>query len=62
VTAVLTYQRVWEVLKDGDWHTMDELRSVCRFPERWLEEFRKDGLQVVEDLDHGKVALLHAAV
>jgi hypothetical protein len=51
-----TYDRVKDVLADGDWHTLDELKQVSYFPERWLEEFRRDGLEVVEE--HGKVALV----
>jgi hypothetical protein len=52
-----TYQRVKDVLADGEWHSMEELREVCLFPERWVEELRKDGLDVREDRDEGKVAL-----
>jgi hypothetical protein len=54
-----TYDRVKDVLADGDWHTLDELKQVSYFPERWLEEFRLDGLEVVEE--DGKVALVGAA-
>jgi len=55
-----TYQRVKNVLADGDWHTVDELKEVSSFPERWIEELRKDGLEVVEDAVEGKVALVGA--
>jgi len=54
-----TYDRVKDVLADGDWHTIEELKQVSFFPERWLEEFRRDGLEVIED--DGKVALVGAA-
>jgi hypothetical protein len=53
-----TYQRVKDLLEDGDWHTVDELKEVSQFPERWLEELRKDGLEVVEDGPEGRVALV----
>ena len=56
-----TYQRVRAVLADGEWHTMDELKEVCSFPERWVEELRKDGLEVAEDEHEGKIALVAAA-
>ena len=56
-----TYQRVKNVLADGDWHTVDELKEVSSFPERWIEELRRDGLEVVEDETEGKVALVGAA-
>ena len=54
-----TYDRVKDVLADGDWHSLDELKQVSYFPERWLEEFRRDGLDVVEE--DGKVALVGSA-
>lgn len=53
-----TYQRVKELLDDGEWHSLDELKAVSSFPERWIEELRRDGLDVVEDKPVGKVALL----
>jgi hypothetical protein len=53
-----TYQRVKDLLEDGDWHTVDELKEVSQFPERWLEELRRDGLEVVEDGPEGRVALV----
>ncbi len=55
-----TYDRVKGVLSDGEWHTLDELREVSYFPERWIEELRRDGLEVVENEDEGKVALVGA--
>ncbi len=56
-----TYQRVRNVLSDGEWHSIDELKEVCSFPERWIEELRKDGLQLIEDEDEGKIALVGAS-
>ena len=56
-----TYERVRSVLADGDWHTVDELREVSFFPERWINELRLDGLEVVEDEAQGRVALVGAA-
>ena len=53
-----TYERVRNVLAEGDWHTVDELREVSFFPERWINELRIDGLEVVEDEAEGKVALV----
>ena len=53
-----TYQRVRDVLADGEWHSIEELRKVSRFPERWLEELRKDGLEVMVDSYEGNVALV----
>lgn len=56
-----TYQRVRNVLADGEWHSIEELKEVCHFPERWIEELRRDGLEVSEDKDEGKVVLVGAA-
>jgi hypothetical protein len=56
-----TYQRVVDVLADGEWHSMEELKEVCLFPERWVEELRKDGLDVREDSDAGKIVLVAAS-
>ena len=53
-----TYDRVKDVLADGNWHTLEELREVSYFPERWIEELRRDGLEVVEDKQEGKLALV----
>jgi hypothetical protein len=55
-----SYQRVKNVLADGDWHSVGELKQVCYFPERWIDELRKDGLKVIEDENEGKVALVGA--
>ena len=52
-----TYERVKNVLADGEWHSLDELKEVSSFPERWLEELRRDGLWIMEDRLTGKVAL-----
>jgi hypothetical protein len=53
-----TYERVKAVLADGEWHTIEELKEVSMFPERWVEELRRDGLEVRQDKDEGKVALV----
>jgi hypothetical protein len=50
------YERVKAVLADGEWHSLEELKQVSSFPERWLEELRRDGL-LMEDRQGGKVAL-----
>ena len=52
-----TYQRVKDLLADGEWHDIEELKQVSSFPDRWLEELRHDGHFVMEDHQEGKVAL-----
>ena len=54
------YQRVMGVLEDGEWHTISELKEVCYFPDRWIEELRKEGLEVIEDEREEKVVLVPA--
>jgi hypothetical protein len=54
-----TYDRVKGVLSDGRWHTIEELKEVSYFPERWIEEFKRDGLEIAEEAD--RVALVGAA-
>jgi hypothetical protein len=39
---------------------MEELKAVCTFPERWVEELRRDGLKIKENKDKSKVALVGA--
>jgi hypothetical protein len=34
--------------------------AVHYFPERWIDELRKDGLEVVEDQPQARVALVGA--
>jgi hypothetical protein len=56
-----TYERVRDVLSDGEWHSIDELKQVSSFPERWIEELRRDGLWVMDDHEEHKVALVVAS-
>ena len=56
-----TYQRVRDVLADGEWHRIEELREVCYFPERWIDELRRDGLEIREDEVEGRIALVGAS-
>ena len=57
-----TYDRVKQVLADGEWHSVEELKNVSSFPERWIEELRRDGVEVMEDKLEGKVALFGSGV
>jgi hypothetical protein len=53
-----TYERVKDVLADGEWHSIDELKQVSSSPERWIEEMRRDGLWVMEDHEEHMFALV----
>jgi hypothetical protein len=44
-----TYADVLRILDDGQWHAVDELASVSRYPVEWARELRHDGHQVVAD-------------
>jgi hypothetical protein len=43
------YERLLEVLSDGEWHSEDELRPITPFPREWIVELRHEGHEVVED-------------
>jgi hypothetical protein len=43
------YERLLEVLSDGEWHSEDELRPITPFPREWIAELRHDGHEVAED-------------
>jgi hypothetical protein len=49
--------RVKNLFADGEWHSLDDLKQISSFPERWLEELRRDGLWVMEDHLEHKVPL-----
>lgn len=38
-----TWERVLDLLSDGDWHTKDELEEVAYFPEYWIRELEESG-------------------
>jgi hypothetical protein len=46
---VSVYERLLEVLSDGEWHSEDELRPVTPFTRDWIAELRHDGHEVTED-------------
>ena len=43
-----TYRRVVEFLNDGQWHHVQELKHVSTFPEEWVNELTREGLEVKE--------------
>ena len=57
VTGMTMYERIMDVLADGKWHSIEELQEISAYPDRWLEELRRDGLWVMEDHATGRVAL-----
>jgi hypothetical protein len=44
-----TFDAVIAVLRDGAWHSIDDLREATRFPEDWVDELRAEGLLDVDE-------------
>jgi hypothetical protein len=42
----LTFPAVVGLLQDGEWHADEELAAVTSFPEEWLEELEREGLEL----------------
>lgn len=49
-----TFERITEVLGDGSWHELDDLRAATSFPEAWVEELRAEGV-VDTEVEDGTV-------
>ena len=45
-TRPLTYPAVIGLLQDGKWHASEELAAVTFFPEEWLDELAREGLEL----------------
>ena len=44
-----TYERVLDVLADGEWHREDELAEVSYFPREWIRGLEISGHTVDEE-------------
>ena len=44
-----TFDALVALLRDGAWHTIDDLRAVTRFPADWVEELRAEGILDVRE-------------
>jgi hypothetical protein len=47
----VVYERVLELIDDGEWHDEGELRAVTVYPDAWLHELSLDGHMVVRRSD-----------
>jgi hypothetical protein len=56
-----TYDRVVELLSDGDWHCEPELLRVSAFPAHWVTELAREGHEVKETEDGGRLVRLATA-
>ena len=50
-----TFDAVLGVLRDGAWHTIDDLRAATRFPKDWVEELEAEG---IVDVNNGMVTMV----
>jgi len=51
-----TYNRVRQLLGDGEWHSEDELAQVAYFPRRWIQELEASG-EHVTTVENGSLRL-----
>jgi hypothetical protein len=57
-----TFDAIVELLGDGEWHTSQELAASTRYPDRWIDELRRESLVEVDEQDgHTRVRLAVAA-
>jgi hypothetical protein len=57
-----TYERIMQLLSDGDWHRAEELGAISAYPQEWVKELTHEPVAVVErDPEQGTVVRLVAA-
>jgi len=44
-----TFDAILEMLDDGAWHTLDDLRAVSRYPAEWAKELNSEGVVEMRD-------------
>jgi uncharacterized protein YutE (UPF0331/DUF86 family) len=44
-----TFDAVVEVLRDGAWHAIEDLRAATRFPSDWVDELEAEGIVDVKE-------------
>ena len=50
-----TFEAILEVLRDGAWHTLDDVSAATRYPADWVSELRSEG---VVDVREGLVTMV----
>jgi hypothetical protein len=53
------WDRVIDLLSDGDWHTENELTRITRYPQHWIRELCESGYLLERRAD-GRLRLLTA--
>jgi hypothetical protein len=46
-----TFERISDVLRDGSWHELDDLRQATSFPEAWVRELQAEGVVDTDEQD-----------
>lgn len=44
-----TFEAIVAVLRDGAWHTVEDIRAATRYPTDWVEELRSEGIVDVRE-------------
>jgi hypothetical protein len=55
-----TFERLLDLLSDGDWHRKEEVAKVTPYPQHWIRELGESGYQVQVGAE-GQVRLLASA-
>jgi hypothetical protein len=53
------WDRIFDLLSDGEWRTEKELATITRYPRQWIHELGESGYLLERDAD-GRVRLLTA--
>ena len=53
---VTTFERVFSVLADREWHTRQEIAELTPYPDWWLDELCHDQIEIVKDGDRVKLS------
>jgi hypothetical protein len=55
---VTIYERLRQLLEDGDWHSEREIQELTTFPEAWIDELRRAPDTIVEEVDGERLVRL----
>jgi hypothetical protein len=55
-TREKTFPAVVQLLRDGRWHDRDDLAAVTSFPNEWLAELERDGLELQREGERVRLA------
>ena len=48
-----TFEAITNLLRDGSWHEIDELRAATHFPAEWVQELSAEGVVDTSGEDSG---------